>query len=117
VNQDESKRHQEARPRVIDIHFYAQRRSQIANDSLGNTEKTDGMPSPGVLQGADQSPGNHAGNGATARNGKKDSHQQRQIQYSQKADTQKNLEKDGQHRNANGNRPAKPMYFNFLARG
>jgi len=48
---------------------------------------------------------------------KKDRYQQRQVQYRQKPYLEKNLEKDSEQRNTNGNRPAKPMYLYFLARG
>ena len=74
-----------------------------------------GCPVHAVLQSADQSASDHAGNGPRRATAKKMVTSSGKSRIVNRTDSQKNLEKDGHYRNADGNWPAKPMYLNFLA--
>src|SRR6185437_11420321 len=118
MDQEEDKGHQKPGTGIVHVQLYTQRRRQEANDHFGNPVYTDRKRGPGVLQAADQSTGYHSRNRPATRHGKKDGHQQRQVEDREevKPEREKYLDKDRQDGNAEGDRPAKPMDLNLFPR-
>ena len=117
MNQVKAQRHQQAGPRVFHVEFYAQRGSSVTHNSLSDSEDSDGRVAQHILRQADESPGKQSCNRAAARHGKKDRHEQRQIEIDREAretQWQKRLHKERKQRHANRYRDAEPVDLNLF---
>jgi len=93
----ESDRDQQPRAHAFHVQLHSQGRRAIADHGFCDAIDSDWMMSERVLEKADARTREQPGNRTTARHGKKDHDQQRQIENGEERESQRNkrLEKDG----------------------
>src|SRR5215469_1648501 len=115
LHQAEPEVQQDAVGHVVHIHCKSNAGSDVADDALGDTVDTEGMVGEAILQQADDSTGDGAGDGVASRYGEEDRRNQRKVNVVEPGPRlrQHRLQQDAEQRRQHGDDGSKRVLIEF----